>query len=334
MKTSVDGMNGCVNGLVQACKTLTLEPTSTEAKAAILDEGKDLMKYMISLLQENDLYAVMHGLKHVTLARTLLKNLDSTTFPVDDFALLLQGVCNQLDARKDEAHESRTRQMMIEAKEELLQLSTPFVTIVKRSWTDPSFRAKVPIILGPLNESLDKAAKAIKLSAKSPFDVSLLDSDATTISFKDDDLAAITVSVDNWQDALKAIKKAVQAGDEFELERAIRALEKDLSAQIAAAEKLAYQTADPYLRDEMLKRVNAAKNGLDGLMDKLKADASLALATQDASKIEEILEGVRKMFNSLIEGKPLNELQTSVASLNELLDEIPPAVGKYQSDSC
>jgi hypothetical protein len=77
----------------------------------------------------------------------------------------------------------------------------------------------------------------------------MLDSEMSNFNFKDDELAAIVASVDSmlllshcdsrdldWQDALKAIKKAIQAGDEFELERAIRALEKDLSAQIAVCD--------------------------------------------------------------------------------------------------
>lgn len=145
----------------------------------------------------------------VTLAIQLLRTIDSTTFAVDDYALLLQAVGVQLDIRKEEAHESRTRQILSEAKAELEQLSTPFVSIVKRSWTvykllsvtltlqDPGFKSKIPIILGPLNESLDKAAKGIKLSAKSPFDLSMLDSDMSNFNFKDDELAAITVSVDS-----------------------------------------------------------------------------------------------------------------------------------------
>lgn len=128
---------------------------------------------------------------------------------MDDYALLLQAVGVQLDIRKEAAHESRTRTILSEAKSELEQLSTPFVSIVKRSWTvstfcaflfdlqDPGFKAKIPIILGPLNDSLEKAAKGIKLSAKSPFDLSMLDSEMSNFNFKDDELAAITVSVDS-----------------------------------------------------------------------------------------------------------------------------------------
>eukprot|EP01127_Copromyxa_protea_P005406 TRINITY_DN15337_c0_g1_i1.p1 TRINITY_DN15337_c0_g1~~TRINITY_DN15337_c0_g1_i1.p1 ORF type:complete len:1054 (-),score=338.62 TRINITY_DN15337_c0_g1_i1:36-3197(-) len=332
MQESMNGMTNCVNSLAQACKDLSLDPHNPQYKNTILEDGKDMVKWMIGLLQQHDLYGVMLALKYVSLAQELLRTIDSTTFAVDDYALLLQAVGVQLDIRKEEAHEARTRTILNEAKSELEQLSTPFVSIVKRSWTDASFKQKIPIILGPLNESLEKAAKGIKLSAKSPFDLSMLDSDMSNFNFKDDELAAIVASVDNWQDALKAIKKAIQAGDEFELERAIRALEKDLSAQIAAAEKLAYQTADPYLRDEMLRRVNAAKNELDGLMQKLKQEANLALLSKDASKVEEILEGVRKMFNSLMEGKALNELTNSVTSLNALLDEIPPEVDLKNAD--
>jgi hypothetical protein len=112
----------------------------------------------------------------------------------------------------------------------------------------PAMKSKIPIIHSPLIETLEKAERAIKLSAKSPYDLSMLDNEMTNFNFGDD-LAAITVSASgmcffftlfllvflfvDFQDQLKAIKKAVKDCDEFELERALRAIEKNVLAQIA-----------------------------------------------------------------------------------------------------
>lgn len=93
----------------------------------------------------------------------------------------------------------------------------------------------------------------------------------------------------DFNDSLKAIRKALAEGDEFELERAVRALEKDILAQvrtlpsnlftvssssslcpyspkIAAAEELANQITDPHLRAQMLQKVKAAKKQLADLV--------------------------------------------------------------------
>lgn len=43
------------------------------------------------------------------------------------------------------------------------------------SLQDESFVSKLDIILDPFKETLEKATKALKLSAKSPFDISMLD---------------------------------------------------------------------------------------------------------------------------------------------------------------
>lgn len=65
MQESIDGMTSCVNNLAQTCKNLSLDPNNPEYKSTILEEGKDLMKWMIGLLQQHDLYGVLLALKYV-----------------------------------------------------------------------------------------------------------------------------------------------------------------------------------------------------------------------------------------------------------------------------
>jgi hypothetical protein len=67
MQESIDGMTGCVNSLAQACKDLSMDPHNPEYKNTILEDGKDLMKWMIGLLQQHDLYGVMLALKYVSI---------------------------------------------------------------------------------------------------------------------------------------------------------------------------------------------------------------------------------------------------------------------------
>lgn len=65
MQASIDGLRTCVKAIADACIGIQKDPSNPAPKAAILDEGKDLMKWMVSLLQFNDLYDVMVALKQV-----------------------------------------------------------------------------------------------------------------------------------------------------------------------------------------------------------------------------------------------------------------------------
>lgn len=61
----------------------------------------------------------------------------------------------------------------------------------------------------------------------------------------------------------------MQDGDEFEAERAIRALEKDILAQLAAAEDLANQMTDPVAKAELLGKIRAARQQLADILGAL-----------------------------------------------------------------
>ena len=107
--------------------------------------------------------------------------------------VLIQAVQQILDRRLLNCHESRAKQWLKECKEELGELSTPLVMLVKRSWTDESFIPKIRIVLEPFNASIDKCIKALKLSAKSPFDLGLLDK-AADFNVRDEDIDDIVVT--------------------------------------------------------------------------------------------------------------------------------------------
>lgn len=73
----------------------------------------------------------------------------------------------------------------------------------------------------------------------------------------------------DFSDALAAIRKALNDGDEFELDRAIRALERDINAQLDAAEEFANSITDPLVRAALLQKVAAARQQLEEIMARL-----------------------------------------------------------------
>eukprot|EP01126_Amoeba_proteus_P058843 TRINITY_DN7643_c0_g1_i4.p1 TRINITY_DN7643_c0_g1~~TRINITY_DN7643_c0_g1_i4.p1 ORF type:complete len:932 (-),score=229.80 TRINITY_DN7643_c0_g1_i4:121-2787(-) len=326
MDENIHELRSCTEKLVNAFKSVVRDPTDDEQKNVLVQEGKDLLKWMIAIIQQNDLYGVMLALKHTVLAQQLISDCDFSTFAVDDYDLLLESVGNQLSLRLEVTHDAKTRQILNEARSELERLREPFATVVKRSWVEPNFKTKLPVIHHPMLLTLEKAVKGIKLSAKSPFNLSLLDNELSDFVFKEDELEAITVSAVDFEDVLRAIKKAIQEGDEFELERAIRTIDKDVEAQIEVAEEIITQIANEHLRDEMTKRVTGTKTEFYSLMGKMKQESHAALLSNDPSRVDDVLCGVNKMFNTVMEGKALNEIQTSVLSLGALLDELPTVI--------
>ena len=146
------------------------------------------MKRMVSLIQLNDMYDVCVALKQVNVMKILMNDIYDDVFPADDFMVLSETVQAQLRRRLGQTHDSRAKVWLNESIEEMGELSTPLITLVKRSWTDESFTSKLVIILDPFKDTLEKATKALKLSAKSPFDISVLDDVKAEFRFRDEDL--------------------------------------------------------------------------------------------------------------------------------------------------
>lgn len=87
----------------------------------------------------------------------------------------------------------------------------------------------------------------------------------------------IYISLIDFANALAAVRKAIQEGDEFEIERAIRAMEKDILAQLAAAEELANQMTDPVAKAELLGKIRAARQQLADILSQLVPSSLLLL---------------------------------------------------------
>eukprot|EP01125_Pyxidicula_operculata_P010987 TRINITY_DN3600_c5_g1_i1.p1 TRINITY_DN3600_c5_g1~~TRINITY_DN3600_c5_g1_i1.p1 ORF type:complete len:1052 (+),score=276.63 TRINITY_DN3600_c5_g1_i1:212-3157(+) len=326
MDECCEGLAESANGIVTCCTELQKDPSDNVTKANLLEEGKAVLKQMVALLQFNDFYDVMVCLQKVTVAEDLLLKHEEEDWAADDFAELIRGIGASMDKRQGSTHDVRVKQMLQEARTDLEKLGVGLATLVKRSASDPSYKSKIPILLSPLNQTFEKSSKAIKLSSKSPFDLSMLDS-STEFKFHEDNLIdEITVTTADFLASLNAVKKAIKAGDEFELERAIRSIEKDLEARIEAAQNLADLTSDPYLKEQMMGKINVAKSEMGSLLEKLRVEGQQALTNGGMENIESLLSQVQKMYNMILDGTAMHELLKAGESLDRLLDEIPRAV--------
>lgn len=99
-----------------------------------------------------------------------------------------------LERRFQQTHDTRAKQWLKECKEEIGELTVPLITLVKKSWEDSSYSSKISIVLDPMSETLEKCIKALKLSARSPFDLSMLDKAAAKQSGDDLDDVVLNFS--------------------------------------------------------------------------------------------------------------------------------------------
>lgn len=79
----------------------------------------------------------------------------------------------------------------------------------------------------------------------------------------------------------------------------------------------------------MLAKVAAARQQLADIMARLAEEIPLALKTGDKSRVNRLLEQLEKLFNQVSEELALSEIQKAAASIDALLDEIPPAVDAH-----
>lgn len=103
----------------------------------------------VTLIQLNDMYDVCVALKQVNVMKILMADIYDDVFPADDFMVrriyfvflltdyqvLSETVQNQLRNRLGRTHDSRAKVWLTESIEEMGELSTPLITLVKRSWT-------------------------------------------------------------------------------------------------------------------------------------------------------------------------------------------------------
>jgi hypothetical protein len=172
-----------------------------------------------------------------------------------------------------------------------------------------------------LNVALKRAHEAARASAKSPFDLSMLDRDHD-MDF-DEDFVALSNA--NWDNGLDALQSAIKNGDEAELESALRALKKDILSQLDAAEEAANNCEDPLLREKLLDALARLRKQLEDMMDKLTSDARQALKNRDPEGIRAAIEQLKLLRAKALDGLAKDNLLQHAVNIDSLMRSLVEA---------
>lgn len=318
MQEASDGIREAGQDIVEAVAVLQKDDKSTEAKTRILDAGKAILKHMVRLLQLNDLYEVTVILKQIQAVRQLLQGRDNRNFAVSEFTLMSNYLSKILTARTKRCHDGSVRALLEESAIEIGRSTIPMLEVLQQFLDNPQqlgLKDRREMYASTLTFALKKAHDATKLSARSPFDLSMLDR-ANDMDF-DEDFVALSNA--NWDTGLDALQQAIKNGDEVELESALRALKKDVLSQLDAAEEQANSIADPAVREKMLDTLARFRKQLENMMDKLSSDARKALKNRDPDAVKAALDELRSLRARALDGLAKDNLLQHAVNIDSLM---------------
>jgi ribosomal protein S21 len=325
MVEACKAINQAAQQILDAANELMQDPLRQVAKQSILDAGKNIMKAMVRLLQFNDIYEIVMILRQIEIIRKREAELNDPLFPVEEFGQLLRQLSKMLDKRVVVVHDTKVKNMMQQASGELERFIVPFKENLRSALTDAKTKEQRQTLVAALNETLKKAEEATKLSAKSPFNLSLLDAQWEDVQEEEEDVIA---SQKGLQDEIEALKKAVAAGDENEVDRAIRGLKRELDDQLDAAEETAKKVADPKLRARLLASVDALRNRLNQMLDRMSAAAREAVKSKEPSMLEPLIRDLLQASSALLEGPARDKMLQHAANLEDLLENLQQAAAR------
>lgn len=325
-----DKMEKCAAGLIESAEELSEAAVTLyndfydqNAKRQLLDAGKDIMKLMVELLQLNDLYEVAILLKHIQTTETLFKSRNDPAFSFNDLSLLTRHISKLLDQRATRVYESKIKTMLDEASVGLGRCLIPFIEVSENLMISPTqnLKERKEAIVSEFSYQLDKAKKAVRLSAKSPFDLSMLDKD-----FDFDDFEEEIVSLNGINDGLASLAKAVEAGDEEDAESALRSVTKDILAQLDNAEEQALNCKDPYLKDRLLEAVKNLRNKFSSIMDAIENGTKSALLERNPALLNSLLEDLKSLNSQILSGPAKEQMLQRAANIQLLQSNLIKAL--------
>lgn len=221
-------------------------------------------------------------------------------------------------------HDSKVKTMMSDATAELTKISQPLRETLEefqQAYNAGTVKSRRDVLINALNLTLKKAYEATKLSAKSPFDLSMLDKEFDDFG----DLEEV-VNVRGLDDSLDALAEAIRNGDENAMESILRRMKKELESQLDAAEEAANATTDPALRAKLLAAVDGLRSRLNDMMAQLGATARDALHKRDPELLKALIADIKKASAQLLDGPARDQMLQRAANIESLLRSLQKAV--------
>eukprot|EP01119_Soliformovum_irregulare_P005075 TRINITY_DN1645_c0_g1_i1.p1 TRINITY_DN1645_c0_g1~~TRINITY_DN1645_c0_g1_i1.p1 ORF type:complete len:1202 (+),score=426.97 TRINITY_DN1645_c0_g1_i1:72-3608(+) len=351
METCMQGIETAIDGLRKAASNLKADPFNLQGKGLLLQSCKTVMQDLVVLLQLADLYDVQ---KLIRLSNEAIRNSQTVSEherPDSRFANLVTTFVQtnteiiRLSYRRIKNIEGGTISDGIRnCAEEIKGQTDEFTKTMQKCFSDATLGLQEEKTLQRkhLIDVLTELIRLVKLTAKSPFDLSLLDGAEINLypSRAPNDIEQL---FDGRKYALEAYGNLMDAAKKMDSPRvmeAMRAIEKHLTQQMTHAQDIA-EGLDDLSRAQILsassrlenilrkllelaadKNLNKNLQQIDGLLEDSKRAGQVVMAT--AARIQ--LENSQKRYAQLIEEHALNlnadKTKAAIDALRDITKEI------------
>eukprot|EP01133_Synstelium_polycarpum_P012822 gene12822-15047_t len=274
-----------MNHLVESATVLTNMPFNKPAKRMLLKGCKGIMEHMVVLLQQADLYEVTRMIRAARKVEAKLKiftGLESGeayfTQAAQDFVTSTVDVGKIVTKRTNEIDDFGYKRRFEEANTSL-KVEVPIVlqyyAYFHRDPNDKQALAEGARTAQKIYDIIDEIITVARLSAKSPFDLSMI----SGLDLRDeDDLRDAGILIAHERDKLLA---AIESGDGKEASRALKAIKKGLNDQIVISKALAKSADNPIQRRRLEDAAQNAQRLLDGIIAEFGYAVEQLLAQPD-----------------------------------------------------
>eukprot|EP01113_Clastostelium_recurvatum_P015767 TRINITY_DN1886_c0_g1_i4.p1 TRINITY_DN1886_c0_g1~~TRINITY_DN1886_c0_g1_i4.p1 ORF type:complete len:1752 (+),score=603.75 TRINITY_DN1886_c0_g1_i4:245-5500(+) len=297
-----------VNEISQAASELEQSQYSKTAKKLLLKGAKGVMEHMVVLLQTADLYEVTRGIRscaRVTAKKKVLVSLGhGESFFVtaaQEFVTHTVETGKLIQKRIKDIDDYQLKKRLEECGEALRINTEPllrFMTEYMRDAMNTQAQQDAQVASARLDEVVQETIVVFKLSAKSPFDLSMI----SDLDLKDDvDLRDAAMRVAGLMGVLQG---AIQRGDAPAAKAALKALKIALGDQISTAQQLAKSCGDPGKLVQYENAIRAAQSIIDSDLPSFSKSIEELLRRPDNStalnRLKALMGHIRDASNMMV----------------------------------
>ncbi|KAN0028844.1 hypothetical protein ACTFIV_010708 [Dictyostelium citrinum] len=327
--------------LLESATILSNMPFNKPAKKILLKGAKGIMEHMVVLLQQADLYEVTRLIRYCRRCESKLKifiGLDpGETFfatAAQDFVTSTVEVGKIVTKRIGEIDDYALKKRFEEANSSL-KVEVPVVlqhfAYYQRDANDRHSFDQGHIVAKTIFSIIDEIITVARLSAKSPFDLSMIQG----LDLRDDDdLKDANILISQEKSRLLS---AIEAGDGKEASRALKAIKKGLTDQIVISKALAKSTDNPIEKKRLEDAARKAEYILDGIVAQFGQAVEELLARPDNSilfnrlkaNLDSIMEASDQMVTSSARLSS-NDVSEATKNLEELIERVRGNIAKSE----
>jgi hypothetical protein len=323
--------------ILQASETLAKDPFSKPGKKLLLKGAKNTMAHLVVLLQQADLYEVtriIRACNRVSSKKAVVVSLPpgESYFAAGAQELVTHTVdlAKAITKRIKEIDDFTLKRRFEDASTNLRTKIDVFLKAMANVMrSEPGAPQEAQLLSADLDEIIEEVITVTKLSAKSPFDLSMIEG----LDLKDDeDLQDLAMLVKN---NLNRLQRAIDMGDGKEANGILNAVRKGLNDLIALNRALAKNCEDPVLKARYDAAAAAAQKTLDEVIPTLADEIDKLLrqpnSTAAWSRLNNLVDELSRATHGMVMASSApntEDLDLLVTNLTEPLQHLAEAVSR------